>query len=304
MGIDIRPVTTTQRVLGLAGKNQEVLQKVSIQIASGSQYEDYKGFAGDGTVERVLSFNNSLAVTETYLKSNDVIFARVDTADQSVQQIQELASDLSQLITRKRNSASSDNVPLGIEGKSILDNIAGKLNVKFDGKYLFAGTKSNTKPIQSIQTSNLDAKDNPTNSYYSGDSTTPIIKIDDSQTLAYGVTGDELAFQQLIGAAHLAIEGHNDNSDDKLSAAVDMINLAISNLASLRATIGSNKQTIIQSNAVHRDFNILISENLINISQTNIVEATTKMSELEGTIQATYIAFQRLNGLRLSNFLN
>jgi flagellin-like hook-associated protein FlgL len=68
--------------------------------------------------------------------------------------------------------------------------------------------------------------------------------------------------------------------------------------------LGSAQNTINEANATHNATDLLVKENLKDISQTNIVDATTKMSELQATLQATYLAFQRLNQLRLANYLN
>ena len=46
------------------------------------------------------------------------------------------------------------------------------------------------------------------------------------------------------------------------------------------------------------------SENLINISQTDLVEATTRLNELETITSASLLALARFGNLSLVNFLN
>lgn len=304
MAIEIKALTNTQMVLQLASKSQDDLAKTSVQIASGNKYMDFKGFAGDGNLEKFLSLKETVNKTSTYITSNTIVLARVESMAQTLEQLQGIASDVAQLIAQRRNAASGQDIPVDIQGAAILDDIAGKLNVKFDGRYLFSGTKTNTKPFPYPEATNVSDSGAATDSYYEGDSIPPSVKISDSQTLNYGVTGNEEAFQKLIGAVNLAMDGHSENDDTKLASAMDMINESVSALASVRANIASSKNTIVQANVVHSDISILIGDNLNKVSQTNIVEATTRMSELEATVQATYIAFTRLSGLRLSNFLN
>jgi flagellar hook-associated protein 3 FlgL len=303
MAIEIKTATATQMVLNLASQKQEQLADVSIQISSGNKFRDFEGFANDGNVERFLSLSSSSQLSDSFTQSNNVINARIGTMSKTLDQLQDVASNLSQLIAQRRNAASGDNIPVDVLGKSMLDDVAGKLNIKFDGRYLFAGTKSDTKPVPDVQISNI-VDGEATASYYAGNSDKASIKISNSEELEYGIAGDEAGFQKLIGALHLAIEGHNNNDDDLLGQAMDMVNDAVSDLASIRSTLGSAQNAITEANATHSQTELLVKQNLVNISQTNIVEATTKMSELQATVQATYLAFQRLNQLRLSNYLN
>lgn len=304
MPIDVKPLSSTQYIIHLAGQRQKDLEDVSIQIATGSKYTDFKGYAGEGTVERFLSYSSSTSIVDGYLKSNEIVASRLKTMSENIGQLQSIASDVANLIAQRRNSASGADIPVDVQGESILNSIAGKLNVRFDSRYLFGGSKTDTQPVQNVQVSNLDGNGEPTASYYRGDSESVTAKISDSLDLHYGVTANEEAFQQLIGAVHLLMDGHENNDNDTLSDAVDMINEAISSLASIRATVESSIDTIDKTNAEHHDISLLVEQKLIDLSQTDIVEATTRMSQLEATVQATYLAFSRLNSLRLSNYLN
>lgn len=305
MTIDIKTSTTTQQVLSLASKNQDLLRQVSIQIASGNKHTDFKGFAEDGTVERLISFKENIAAAQTFKTSNNIVISKIDAIDQSLETLQGLANSASQLIAQRRNSASGSDANVNIQATAILNDIQSQLNVQFDGQFLFSGTKTNTAPVSNIQSTNIDSSTNTsTSSYYQGNNTKLSIKATDTQTVEYSVLANDEAFQDLIGALHLAIDGDADDDDDTLALAVNMINDAVANLASVRATNLAKRNTVQQANEIHTSVDLLISENLVGISQTDIVEATTRMSELQATVQATFLAFTRLNELRLSNFLN
>ncbi|MCE3233069.1 MAG: flagellar hook-associated protein FlgL [Rickettsiaceae bacterium] len=303
MAIEIKNSTNTQILINLASQRQDELKNVSIQIATGDKYTDYKGFAVDSNVERFISLNQMSASTNSFIQSNNIINSKITTINQAVDQLQGIAADLTQLIAQSRNSASSDDIPLETIGQSMLDDIAGRLNVKFDGNYLFSGTKTDTMPVQNIHSDILGTDDVPTATYYHGDSVYASIKISSSQTLTYGVNANDEAFKQLIGAVQLAMRGHSEGDADTMQAAMDMANEAVSSLASVRAQLGTSQKNIANANATHSDVKLMTGQNLIEVSQTDVVEATTRMSELQATIQATYLAFQRLSELRLSNYL-
>ena len=188
-----------------------------------------------------------------------------------------------------------------------MDKIAGALNVKFDGRYLFAGSKTNTQPVVNIQTSNIDdATTNPISlntDYYTGDNNIASTKSSDSEVVEYGILASNPAFRDLIAAAHLAIQGHAAGDDATLAKATDLVNTSIAELASTRAIGLIAVDNLKKSNATHQSFQLLVQGNLDEISQTDIVQATSKMSELQAIVQAGYLAFSRLSSLRLTDFL-
>jgi len=303
MTIDISPATPTKVVLRLTSKNQEAIQKVSMQIASGNKHETFEGFAEDAATEKYLKFKTTLGDIGTHIRSNDTAIAKAKTMDSSIQELQDLATDLTVLIAQRRNSASGESLPIDIQVKGILDKIAGQLNVKFDGLFLFAGSKTNTKPVVDIQTSNLDVNNAPTASYYKGDNAVPSVRSSNSEEIEYGVLANNEAFRNLIGAAHLLIAGHANNDDTILASATDLANTAVTGLTSARAIGLIAVDRMQKATASHHDFNILILNNLNEISQTDIVQATSTMSELQAIIQAGYMAFSRLSNLKLTDYL-
>lgn len=306
MSLDISSPSPTQLVLKMATDNQEKLQKVSIQIASGNKNENFKDFAKDATTENFLSFKASLGDIETHIRANDSSIARAKTADAAINEMQGLASDLAALIAQKRNGATGSEVNLNLEVGGILSKLEGKLNIKFDGRFLFAGSKTNTRPINDITVSNID-NSGPvpvaTGDYYMGDEEKPTARSSDSEEVEYGILGNNTAFKSLIGAAHLAISGETNDSDITLQNALSMVDTAINELASTRATGLIAIDRMQKSNASHTNAKLLVEGNLNKISQTDIVEATAIMSQLQAIVQAGYLAFSRLSSLRLTDYL-
>lgn len=303
MALDIQSMSSTQVVLRLASRNQEALQQVSMQIASGNKHDDFKGFAEDATTESFLSYKAELSKVTAYTNSNNAAISSAKTSESSIASLQDLADDLSTLITSRRNGASGDTLPVEVETRGILDKIAGALNVKFNGRYLFAGSKTNAAPVDNIQTTNLNEDNVATDNYYEGNNDVPSIRSSDAEVTDYGILANEDSFKNLIAAAHLLIAGDAANDDDLLASANDLLNTSIEQLATTRASALTSINRMTKANATHSDFKLLIQENLDDVAQTDIVQATSKMSELQTIVEASYLAFSRLSSLQLTNFL-
>ncbi len=304
MTIELKVPTATQTLISLSTKKQEELQRVSIQIATGYEHQDFQGLASDGRVEKFISLTSTINTTETFKKSNEIISSRTQTTEQALDQLIEVAQEIAQTIAQRNNAASGDNVPVNVLAPAYLDSIASALNTRFDGRYLFAGTKTDTRPVENIQSSNVASDGTISTSYYRGNDAIASIKISQTQELSYGVNANNEAFQKLIGSVHLLIDGDATDDSEKIGDALDLVNEAIEQIVSISASASSSTNTILQTNSVLSDVNKLAQQNLLDVSSVNLAEASTRLAELETTIQATYLAFNRLSGLRLSNFLN
>lgn len=306
MALNIKPLSATQYTLKLALQNQDVLTEVSKSIASGIKTDTFKGLAKDATTENFLNFSATLTEIKTHIASNTSAIARTKAADTSISGIQELATELAGLITQRRNGASGENIPLDVQVGGLLDKLAGKLNIKFDGRYLFAGSSTDTKPVQDIHTSNLadiNGATVVTDSYYYGDNDIVSVRSSDSEAIDYGIPGNDIGFKNLIGAANLAINGHAANSDTLLAQAMDLTNTAIAQLTSTRATARIAIERMQKANTSHDDFNLFVQANLNDISQTNLIEASANAADLRSIISAGFSTYASQQQLTLLDYL-
>ncbi len=306
MTINIQALTPSQVVLNLALSNKASLEKVSEQISSGYKHDSFQGYAEDATTENFISFSSTLTSITGNISSNTLALSRAKSADSSISLIQGYANDLAALITKKNNAASSAQVPIASQAKGMLDNIAGALNINFDGRFLFAGSRTDTKPVQNVQASNIDysgSTPSSTASYYQGDNDIPSVKSIDSIDVPYGILANDKSFQDLIAAAHLAIKAESENSKVELNQALDMVNNAINELASIRAVGNIAIDNLNKNNKSLQNAKLITQGNLNALSQTDIVQATAQMSSLQAIVQAGYLAYSRMSSLQLSNYL-
>jgi flagellar hook-associated protein 3 FlgL len=268
MAITDIPKTGAQRIIAQALKSQEIYEELSTQISTGKLHQDLKGYAGDGTLERLLSATEVQSSLDDYTRSNTLAISRLNTMETALDKLTSLATDASELITGARNSASGNFLPVDSDVESLLNEIASSLNAKFNGKYLFSGSKTDTEPVGSdVQFSNvIDGA--ATSGYYQGDSQVATVKASETQEVSYGVTADDDAFSDLIGSLHLLVEGYNSGDDSVLASASEMVTRATESVIALQGEIKSSINTLDSINSTHEDAKTLIQENLNDISST------------------------------------
>lgn len=285
-------------------RNQDSIGTLTKQISSGYTDFSYSDLAKESNVERVISFKSKISALDSFKSANSTVISRLNTASQSVTQLSDVATKFSSLLAKLR-SPSGDQLPFENQTLSLLKETQSALNVQFDGQYLFSGSKTDTKPVADtvVTTTNVDGDSTTTANYYQGNNATLTVQASQTQSLSYGVTANNQAFQDLIGAMHLAIDANNSGDETGLQNATTLINSAVSGLASVNASIKNNAQILKNQNDTHDNTSLLLSQNLTDITQTDIVSATAKMQQLDSTIQASYYAFNILNNLNLTNYL-
>lgn len=304
MALDITPLTPTRFAIKLANDKRSELDGVTQQIAGGEKYRSYSGYASEGTLQSVLSLEAAVKESEGFVRSNNSAIAKIDVIETSLDSIQDIAKELSSLIVNRQNGASGDDIPINEVTDSLIGRIQSNLNTTYNGRYLFSGSKTDVPPVSDtvFDVSNI-ADDVAGANYYNGDSFNATVRQSPGQELEYGVNADASGFKKLIGAAHLLLDGHNKDDNNTLQDAQAMINEAVEELASERAVVRGNRSTLRETNVGHEDLKLLLEANFESKTQTDIVEASTRLSELEATVQASFSAWSRLNKLRLSDFI-
>jgi flagellar hook-associated protein 3 FlgL len=305
MPIDTTPLTPTKLLTNFALKNQTALQDVSIAIASGQKHQDYAGYAQDGTLEQLLNLDASLSHLASFTTSINVATTRATSTRDSIDKITTVASNFIQSVTQALNGASGSVIPIQSIGTEALNEIATALNIQFDGRYLFAGSKINTEPVQNIQNSNINYDSEATNSgYYHGDTDIAGVRVNEDQNVSYGVLASNPAFQEVVGAIHLAMQAFGQGDTTKLGHAEDQLTASINDLASLRGGVSLTIQSLNDASQTVSDATNSLSNSKTTIANTDIVNATTDMSWRQANLQALYLALDRITKLSVVYYMN
>lgn len=289
-----------QQNLSDIGSVQMDLARLNRQISSGYKADTWDQL--NGTVERVSGYQTKLDTIKNFTINNTTIKARLNTMDQSVTQLQDIAERFASLISQRRTASAGTAMNFGVQAQSMLDQIAQDLNVQIAGRYLFSGANTTTKPITQPMPS-LTEDGVPDDNYYNGTSDILTARVSEAQEMAYGVTGDNPAFQNLIGAIKTAIAGDEQSNDALLSKSVDLINLAVKGLADVKTSIATNTTNLSNIEDQHATLKLYWEESLKDETSTDIAEASIKLAAHQTTLQATFQAFASLTKLKLTDYL-
>lgn len=127
---------------------QSRLKTEEFRISSGFKSPDYSGLGVDS--RKLINFQRQTQSIESYQKVIATVDTRMTVMQESLTQIQEIGSDLAakylQLQPDLETNASVRDT-FRIEAQAALEQVNRLLNVQIDGRYLFAGAETQTRPM-------------------------------------------------------------------------------------------------------------------------------------------------------------
>lgn len=124
---------------------QTRLFKAQIQISSGQVSQDYTGLALDS--RRLVSLKNAQLEANNYIGNIGVTDRRMQDMETTVTNAMDIASRLRVLLVDALNLDNASVMALNLQAESLLREVVGQLNVKQDDRFLFAGSRTDTLPI-------------------------------------------------------------------------------------------------------------------------------------------------------------
>lgn len=301
----VTDLATHHATLATMLRTQSQLVDLQGQVATGRKARDYSGVAAEAT--RLVNLKADYARVDRFLDNIKVVDLRLQQMESSVSSLFDLASRFKTLLLASANGDNAADTALAENARHMLDQVAGLLNQRQDGRYLFAGARTDTPPVDvDAIPAGLGPDEAGDGYYYRGDSDRLTVRVDDTLTVAYGVTADEPAFESLIRA--LAIAANTDVSDKdsvgpRIEAALGLIDDAIRDLPDVRSRIGQTRNTLELATGRHADFKQYAEVAIGDIEQVDIAEAITRLTAYENVLNASYAATVRLQRLSLTNFL-
>ncbi len=286
---------------------QKQLTDTQNQISTGLVSQDYAGLGAD--TSRLVSLQSAEARVNQYTSTAQTVNQRLTSMESATGQLFTVASNLQKLLVNGLNAQSASDLNLNQQATDMLNQVQGILNTQLDGTYLFAGTATNTPPVDvnaagfatppGVYPSSADT------GYYQGNDTKLSARVDDNYDLTYGITANEAGFEQLIRSLRLAATTTVGPPSDtnRLNEALGVVQQAIQNIPDITSRIGSAQSAMQAVQAKQTDFKQFADKTIGDLSNVDVTQAVTKLSEQQTTLQASYQVLARLSQLNLAQYL-
>ncbi|PKR58231.1 flagellin [Thalassospira lohafexi] len=137
-----RVATYTNHTLlsDLALRNAARVTDLQNQASSGYKSRDYSGIA-DST-QRLLNLEGEYTRTEQYLRNTTQAKLRLQSMETAVDSMITIATQMKTLLIQASSALQGDDVNIRGQARQAMEQVANLLNTNLDGRYLFAGGRS------------------------------------------------------------------------------------------------------------------------------------------------------------------
>lgn len=293
--------------IGGALKVQSDWAKAQLQQSSGLVSQDFVGLSTDSRT--VLSLSREIEQAQTWATAATNAQARTEVMYSAIGSMTGVMTDLRTAISSA--ISSPNNSSLLNSAQTLKDSLLSEMNKQYNGLYLFAGSNTDTAPVDVTSypaSSPYDVTAVDT-SYYTGDNTALSVRISPEQTVSYGVTANDSAFEKALRAVEAVIQAASDPSLSSadmtaaLQSALTVANQATTDLANLQATVSVNASSLKNAATEQTTYVTLLKTSLSNVKEVDAAEVAVRVATLQTQLTASYSAVSDIAQMSLVKFL-
>jgi flagellar hook-associated protein 3 FlgL len=298
MALRIGDLARSQRLIATMGGIQGRLADNQAAVSSGKAAASYDRIAD--RAGELLRVRDASAVRTALAGQNERLGHELQIMDTALGMVVDIAARARVVMLQRLDGNLGDEVALDGEVDSLLAQLQDALNTRFDGRYLFAGSRTDTAPVRlpAMPATTADPA-----LYYRGDQVRLSARADIGVELAYGVTADAASFGDLIAALGQARAAHLADDAAGLAAAASGLEAALGGLTELRAQHGVTAARVEAVAEGQRATILYLDEVTGSIENVDLASALTRIANDQAGLEATYMVTARLASLSLADYL-
>jgi flagellar hook-associated protein 3 FlgL len=285
------------RTMGNMQEVQSRLRYANLQISTGKAAHTYAELGADsGTLMRT---ETALERTKMFAERNTQLGNQLNLMDGALATIVDVAEEFQQALIARRNDAGGAAVKLDLEAQGMIDRVVGELNLKVDGRHVFAGTKTDTAPVDA----SLLGTDVTNEDFYQGDKIPLRARIDGDAEATYGVLAVDQAFRDLFAGLKTAIDGHVADDDALLRDAAVLAERALDGVIAKRSELATVTARVESTRASQEGTALYLQDTVSSIVDTDVPATMARIAQDQVSLEASYSITSRLSRLSLTDYL-
>jgi len=296
-----------QAVIAQMMRAQSQVAATQRQISTGEISDRYSGIARDASA--LVSAKAIESRTLKYIDIGKQAMARADFQAVGMNAMYDTAAKLRQDLLNALATNSGRTVALDVN--AAFDTGKGLLNSKFGGRYVYAGSRTDTPPFNAADIADLATVANPVAGYFDNDGNKAQVRVDQNLVIEYGVLASDIG-QDLMASVKTLAEYNAATPFSQYLTAADRaaIEAQIANLDAAMQKIGGAQAAngIVQNRLEtivirHEDHDAVNKRLIADLSEVDMATAISRLNQDQLAVEASYSLIQQLNKISLLNFI-
>lgn len=300
MAMRVATFATSERMLQASMATQARMAEMQMQQASGQVSTDYGGLGSDSL--SLINLELALSRSETYSASATVAAGRVEVMYSTMDTINDLLASFRTSLTAINSTDSNEetNAALSTTAQTYMEELETLLNTQYEGRYLFSGSATMTAPVD---LTDYDASSEETTSYYQGNDNLASVQVSSEQTVSYGVTADNEAFEAAFQALGIIAAADGEFDQALIEEALNLVVAAIDGAAGVQGGLSVNAATLERAQAREETYRSTLSESISAVRDVDVTELAVKLAAYEVQLEGAYSTMATILSLNLSEYL-
>ncbi len=280
---------------------QAIMANDQIQEATGVKSTDFAGYGGD--TQSVLNLQVSVTRAQSYIDAASLADSKVQTMWSTVGQMTDMITKLRSDLSAATTGSSTATAAVISASQDMLQQMGSLLNTQYNGQYVFAGARTSTPAVDlSTFATGTGSLTTPDTSYYQGDSEISSVQVAGGQTVNYGVTADNSAFEQIMRVLKFVANSTNLTTTD-ISQAMDAASTALDATSIVQARLSDAASQIETASANQTNYKSYAETLSGNLTGVDVAAITAQLSTYQAQLQASYAAIAKIQSLNLASYL-
>jgi flagellar hook-associated protein 3 FlgL len=286
----------------ISNRVQTNLATATIQESSGlvgTSYGDY-GSKSRQMLDLQAEISRGQTASDESATAGDRVQAMYSAVGNMVTEMTTLRTQLSSALS------STDNSTLNATAKGVQDDLVSQMNTQLSGRYLFSGSSADTAPVDvtGYPTTSPPTATTTDTSYYQGNSNLASVRTSSQQSITYGVTANNSAFEQAMRATQMVVQATTSPTDTAtIQAAYDLAGKALTALSNVQQdlSVSANRLTSVQTTQAD---SVSLAQTMVgDIKNVDAAQASAQMTSYKTQLQASYSAMAAILKLKLTDYL-
>jgi flagellar hook-associated protein 3 FlgL len=291
----------SDQMITSALRTQAIMANAQVQESSGLKSEDFGGYGS--TAQRVINLQVSVTRSQSYIDAATIADSKVQVMYSAVGQMTDIITSLRTQLSAATTGSSTATTSAINSAQQMMAQMGSLLNTQYDGEYVFSGARTTTAAVDlssfSTGTGSVSTADT---SYYRGDGEIASVRVSDDQTVAYGVTADNPAFEQAMRVLKFVANSTSLSQTD-ITQALDLASTALDATASVQAKLSSSASQIEAASSRQSDYQSFAKSLGGDLTSVDVAAVTAELSTYQAQLTASYSAMAKIQSLNLANYL-
>jgi flagellar hook-associated protein 3 FlgL len=291
----------SDQMITSALRTQAVMANVQVQESSGLKSEDFGGYGSDAG--RVINLQVSVTRAQSYIDAATLADSKVQVMYSAVGSMTNIITQLRSQLSAATTGSSTATASVVNSAQQMLAQMGSLLNTQYNGEYVFSGGRTTTAPadLSSFSTGAGSVSTSDT-SYYKGDDETASVRVSDDQTVSYGVTADNSAFEQVMRVLKFVANSSSLSSTD-ITQALNLASNALDATSTVQAKVSSAASQIQTASSSQSDYQSFAQTLGTDLTGVDVAAVTAQLSTYQAQLTASYSAIAKIQSLNLANYL-